>query len=122
MMRTTITVSGIRCYAHHGCMEEEGIIGGEYVVDVAVECDLAASMLSDDLNDTVDYVMVTEVVKKEMAIRSKLIEHVGGRILTALDARITNPKQITLEIKKIAPPINADVAAAIFRVTANFGG
>ena len=120
-MRTTITVSGIRCYAYHGCMEEEGIIGGEYVVEVTIECDLAASMLSDDLNDTVDYVMVTEVVKKEMAIRSKLIEHVGGRILTALDARIPKPKQITLEIKKITPPINADVAAAIFRVTSNFG-
>lgn len=120
MMRTTITVSGIRCYAHHGCMEEEGLIGGEYVVDVTVECDLASSMRSDDLNDTVDYVMVTEVVKQQMAIRSKLIEHVGGRIMQSLDKRISSPKQISLEIKKINPPINADVAAAIFRLTADF--
>ena len=32
-----IYVENIRCYSYHGCLEEETVIGGNYVVDVVVD-------------------------------------------------------------------------------------
>ncbi|NBP29820.1 MAG: dihydroneopterin aldolase, partial [Flavobacteriia bacterium] len=78
-MKHKIHVRGIRCYAFHGCMEEEARIGGHYVVDVGIDTDFSKAAASDELSETVDYCAVQRIVEEEMAIRSKLIEHVGQR-------------------------------------------
>ena len=79
-----IEVNGIRVFAYHGCLAEEGRIGGHYQVDVRVEGDLAPSRDQRPLGHTVDYGRVTAIVKEQMAQRSNLIEHVARRILDAL--------------------------------------
>ena len=76
-----IYLKNIRLYAFHGCMDEEEKIGSDYVVNVFVDTDLSHSSLSDDLKDTVDYVALHAIVKKEMSIRAKLLEKVADRIL-----------------------------------------
>lgn len=119
-MKTSITIQGIRCYAYHGCMDEEGFIGGEYFVDVTVTADLMKSVETDDLEHTVDYVMVSDVVREQIAVRSKLIEHVAGRILDALQKKIPGKKHIELKIKKLRPPVNGDVEAAVFCISDDF--
>ena len=111
MTENKIEVNGMRMWAHHGCMEEEAIIGQEYLVDVRIWVDLTPSAESDDLAQTVDYVDVHRVCAREMAIRSKLVEHVAGRILKALRAELllTNTiDRIEVEITKFAPPIGGD--------------
>jgi 7,8-dihydroneopterin aldolase/epimerase/oxygenase len=108
-MKTTIAIEGIDCYAFHGCLEEEAKIGGRYRVDVLIEKDVEKSVWSDKLEDTVDYVLVNNIVKEQMALRSKLIEHVGGRILSALAVSITGKKTIELKIIKFNPPVNGAV-------------
>lgn len=106
-----IDVLGQRFYAHHGCMEEEAIIGQEYLVDVRIWVDLTPSAESDDLVQTVDYVDVHRICAREMATRSKLVEHVAGRILKALRAELPLTEaidRIEVEITKFAPPIGGD--------------
>ena len=90
-------------------MDEEARIGGDYLVHVELTADLVPSMVSDDLNDTVDYVAVHDIVRREMAIRSKLIEHVAGRILHALHRELRGIDRAQVEVVKIAPPIGGDV-------------
>lgn len=107
----TIRVSNIRLRANHGCMDEEARIGGDYLVHVELTADLVPSMVSDDLNDTVDYVAVHEIVRREMAIRSKLIEHVAGRILHALRRELNGINHASVEVVKLSPPIGGDVAS-----------
>ena len=46
MTQNRIEVNGLRVWAHHGCMEEEAVIGQEYRVDVTLWVDLAASAAS----------------------------------------------------------------------------
>ena len=69
-----IQVYGIRTYAYHGCLEEEKIIGGNYIVDVDVFCDFKSAAIEDDLNKTIDYVDVKDIVVLEMKSPFKLIE------------------------------------------------
>lgn len=104
-----IRVDGIRVRANHGCLPEEGIIGGDYIVNVRIDVDFSPSVKSDELNDTVDYCVVFELVKQEMAIRSKLIEHVAHRILTQLRNRYPAVNKFQVEVVKIVPPMNGPV-------------
>jgi dihydroneopterin aldolase len=104
-----ILVEGIKLYAYHGCLDEEAIIGADYIVDVIIETDFSNAAQTDDLTKTVDYVIVYNIVKAEMAIRSKLIEHVAKRILDSIKKEF--PALTTTEVKvtKMNPPMNGHV-------------
>jgi dihydroneopterin aldolase len=108
-MKHKIEVNGIQLYAFHGCLDEEARIGGNYQVDIKISTDFTEAALTDDLTKTVDYVAVNKIVVEEMAIRSKLIEHVGLRIINRLKTEITHPANYSVRIIKISPPINGDV-------------
>ena len=104
-----VKVSNIRVYAHHGCLKEETAIGSGYLVNVSVDADLTKASISDKLSDTVDYVHINHIVKEEMKIPSKLLEHVGKRILDRIFLEIKIVKKAEVEVSKINPPIGGDV-------------
>ena len=108
-MKHTIEVNGIKLYAFHGCLPEEGKIGGNYIVDVSLQTDFTEAAISDELIKTVDYVDINKIVKEEMAIRSKLIEHVGQRIFNRIKKEVQNVDKLKIKVVKICPPINGDV-------------
>lgn len=108
-MLNVVELNGVRLYAHHGCLPEETAIGGHYTVDVAVYTDFTRAAETDELIDTVDYVVLNRIVKEEMAIPSKLIEHVGKRILDRVYGELKSIQRVKVKITKICPPINGDV-------------
>lgn len=108
-MQHIIEVNGIKCYAHHGCLPEETAIGGHYIVDVEIHTNFSLAALEDDLSLTIDYVKVNAIVVEEMAIPSKLIEHVGQRIVNRLKDELQTIELLSVKIVKLSPPINGDV-------------
>lgn len=109
MALTKIQIQGIKLYAYHGCMKEESIIGGNYIVDICLEADLSKAERTDKLEQTIDYVTVHEIVKKEMLISSKLIEHVAKRILDKLKETFSQAVTVEVKVTKLNPPIPGDV-------------
>ena len=101
-----ITVEGIRVFAYHGHLPEEAILGGHFIVSVWVTADTAEVEKTDDLNHTVDYVRIIEIVKEQMAIRSNMIEHPAKRIVDAI-LPLYKVKKVKVEVEKIQPPIDA---------------
>ena len=106
-----IKLKNIRTFSYHGCLVEEGKIGSDYKVDLEIKTDLRRSSLSDNLKDTVDYVLLNQIVVEEMAIRSHLLEHVANRIITRIFAEIASVSRIIVAVSKINPPIGGDVEA-----------
>ena len=104
-----VEIRGIRCYAHHGCMDEETTIGGYFEVDVLLYCNFKPSALNDDLTKTINYVTVNEIVETEMAKPYKLIETAGYRILERCQSSFSILTKTRIEIRKINPPIDGDV-------------
>ena len=100
-----IQVNNIKLYANHGCLNEEAMIGSWYRVDIEVDVDLTKSSISDDLEDTVDYVQLNHIVKEEMVIRSKLLEEVANRILDRFFLELKMIKSATVSVAKLNPPI-----------------
>ncbi|MFM6945664.1 MAG: dihydroneopterin aldolase [Flavobacteriales bacterium] len=119
-MKHQIEVNGIQLYAYHGCLEEEGRVGGHYVVDVSMTTNFLAAATHDELSQTIDYVDVNRIVAQEMAIRSKLIEHVGHRISRRIHNELKGVEKLKVKIIKKCPPINGDVqnVAIVIKSTA----
>jgi len=105
-----IRLKNIKIYAFHGCLVEEGKIGSDYLVNLSVKANLSKAASTDSLKDTVDYVHLQKIVKEEMAIRSKLLEHVGQRIIDRIFGELSLVNQVKVSVSKVNPPIGGDVA------------
>jgi 7,8-dihydroneopterin aldolase/epimerase/oxygenase len=107
----TIYLENIQLFSHHGCLEEETVIGSDYRVDLWIDSSLEKASKSDALEDTVDYVYLNRVVEEEMAIASKLLEHVGQRIINRIFSESLMVQKIKISIAKVNPPIGGHVAS-----------
>ena len=106
----SIKLKNIRVYAYHGCLDEEGHIGSDYLVNLKVKADLTQASKTDSLADTVDYVLLQSIVRKEMAFRSKLLEHVAERIMDSVLTKSEMVREVKVSVAKRNPPIGGDVA------------
>lgn len=104
-----IKLKDIKIYAYHGCLNEENLIGGEYLVNLSVFSNLKKSSLSDELKDTIDYVSLLDIVKKEMLSPSKLLENVVKRVVDKIFLVFPKINKVSLEVSKLNPPINGNV-------------
>lgn len=110
-------ISGIECYAFHGCLSEETLIGCRYSVDILFSADLHDAVKNDELSKTIDYVLVNDLVKKEMSMPSKLIEHVAGRIHKSMLSQFPYCNHIKVSITKHQPPVHGYVQKAVFSIS-----
>ena len=98
--------------AFHGVMAQERRVGALFEVTLRVGLPLSAAMESDALTDTIDYAALYQIVSREIAVPSQLLEHVGGRIVRAVEAAAPQAKSIDLWITKKNPPMGADCEGA----------
>lgn len=106
-----IAVEGMEFFAHHGCFREEQIIGTRFVVDVYIETETSEAEMSDDLHKTVNYQAVYGLVKEEMEIRSKLLEHVARRILDRIRKDFPQVEACRVKVSKLNPPVGGKVGS-----------
>lgn len=104
-----IHIEGMEFYAYHGFYSAEQLIGNRYLCDLSFYCDFEQATQSDELEGTIDYQAVYELIKKEMMVKSKLLEHVAGRIVNALKQTYPGIENIELKLSKLRPPINGVV-------------
>ncbi len=102
---TTISIEGMEFFAYHGCFPEENIIGTRFVLDLYLETNTNEAEVSDELSKTVNYMEVYQIVKKQMAIKSNLLEHVGRRIIDEVKACFPQVAQVEVKVKKMNPPL-----------------
>lgn len=104
-----IIVENIKIFSNHGCLDEEALIGSDYLVDLKIEADLSKSAQTDDLKDTVDYVHLNKIVKEEVIQRSKLLETVAERILVRIGKELPMVEYAKVKLSKMNPPIGGNV-------------
>lgn len=109
---TKIFLRQLRFHAFHGVLDQERRVGNDYVINVVAECDFAHAMQTDELEDTVNYAEIYRVVKEEMAVPSKLLEHVAGRIGKRLFNEFPSLQSLDISIMKVNPPFGADCEGA----------
>lgn len=117
-MKTKIELTNMRFYAYHGVLPQEREIGNMFVVDMTLEADITAACKSDEVEDTINYAEVFELVKKEMQQPSKLLEHVAGRIMEGVKAEFPQVSSLRVSVAKMNPPVGGEMEKAAIVLTA----
>lgn len=96
-------------HAFHGCLEQEQQSGNTFLVTLSMELDTQLAGKTDELDHTLNYQLVYNVVKREMEIPSKLIEHVGQRILNEVFNEFPQIQGLEVKLSKLNPPLGGIV-------------
>jgi len=106
---TRITLENMEFHAYHGCLEHEQQLGNTFIVTLSMEFDTSLAGATDELVHTLNYQLVYDVVKAQMKIPSKLIEHVGQRIVDTLFAAFPQIQVLAVKLSKMNPPLGGKV-------------
>lgn len=101
---------------NHGVYEFEQKKNTTFEVNLTIYYDFSVSMQSDQLEDTLDYQVIYELISKEMLVRANLIEHIAYRMVESVSTEFEGIKKLKLEISKINPPIQGDIEKTEFEV------
>ena len=101
-----IELEGMEFKAYHGCLEQEKVRGNSLTVDFRGEMDLKKASETDDLNDTVNYGEIYEIVADEMSMPSELLENVAGRIVREIERRFPQFISFSVRVSKKRPPVD----------------
>lgn len=114
-----ISLENMEFHAFHGVLEHENQLGNTFLVSVSMEVDTDKAGNSDELHDTLNYQLVYNVVKEQMSIPSKLIEHVGQRILDAVFNAFPQISELNVHLSKLNPPLGAKVQRVSIELNKN---
>ena len=104
-----ITLSGMEFFSHHGYYDDEITRGNKFVVDLEIELDTSRPAASDELEEALNYELIDELVKAEMAVRSNLLEHAAQRMANKIKHEFPEIDKVALTLAKFNPPLKGIV-------------
>lgn len=107
-----ISLNNMRFYAYHGVEPQERTVGAWYLINLTMCADISKSLQSDDLKDTLNYAQAARIIKEEMQVPSKLMEHVAGRVVQRLQQEFPSLQRLSFTIAKENPPVCAECNSA----------
>ena len=111
-MKTSLKLNDMRFFAYHGVLPQETKVGNYYIVNIHIDADLSSACKSDNVDDTINYAVIYNLVKSEMEKPSKLLEHVAMRILSSIKKSFPHILSIEVRLAKNNPPIRGEVKSA----------
>lgn len=113
-----ILLKDLRFYAYHGVFENERSTGNEFIVNLSVSIPFKTEIEEDDLEATVSYADLYEIVEKEMKKPRKLLETVTAGVYNQIHLKYPQVTGGFISIEKVRPPIPDMIGSA--KVTLNF--
>lgn len=103
-----ISLNRLRFHARHGVLPQERATGGEFIVSVRAKYLFDKALESDNVDDTINYTEIFEIINKEMLTPSCLLEHLAGRIGRSIFNRMPMIESLDITVEKTNPPMGAD--------------
>lgn len=108
-MTSKIILENLKIYAYHGVLPEETKIGTYYIINAELHADLEKATQSDDLQDTINYAEVNDIIHQEMTIPSQLLERVIGRIISKIEIQFPQVTFVKIKLTKTRPPMQGEM-------------
>lgn len=115
--KSNIFLQDIHFHAFHGVFEQERKVGNDFRIDIKLTYDITKACLTDNLDETISYADVYQILKEEMDKPSLLLEHVAHRIVQHLFESLQGVDEIYLCLAKRNPPMGADIKEAGIEMT-----
>jgi len=109
MKKSVIELENMEFYAFHGCYEQEKRVGNRFIVNLKFTTDATLAAASDNVSDTVSYLDVYGVVKRQMEITSDILENVVDRILSSLAEAFPAIETMSVKVSKMTPPLGGQI-------------
>lgn len=103
-----VFLKNVRFRAFHGVLPQERLVGGDFLLNLRVGYPIEKGMESDEVEDTLNYAALFDLVRQEMNKPSQLLEHVAGRIVKTIMEAFPDVTSVDLELTKLNPPMGAD--------------
>ena len=100
----TIKLKQLRFFAHHGLYEEERKVSNEFIVDLEVTFESPVAVVTK-MSETINYIKLYELVKKQMLQPTDLIETLAMQITDRIHQLYSQVKKISITITKKYPPV-----------------
>ncbi len=101
-----IILMGLEFHGKHGCFPEEKKYSQKFIVDGVLHLDLEKAMLSDNLQNTVNYGEVFELIRIQVEEKNyNLIEKLTMEIIRDIFNYSELIQEITLKLIKPTPPV-----------------
>lgn len=113
----TVALRDVKCHALHGYYPEEQLIGCYFVIDVEVKFN--ANSETENLDKTVNYEVLNQIIIDEMAKTQKLLETVVMNILNAVRSNYPFLISGTVGIKKLNPPMQGEIGHSYVALSFN---
>ena len=107
--KSRILIEDLKIFAKHGVLQEENVVGTYYLVNLEIEANIWKASQTDALEDTINYAEINEIIHQEMAIPSKLLEHVIGRIFSKLEQNFPQITAMKIKLTKVNPPMKGEM-------------
>jgi dihydroneopterin aldolase len=112
-----VELRGISIYTHHGVTEAEREVGQRLEVDVSFDVPECDAVLTDRVEDTVDYSQVCDIVVLAATERSyRTLERLGQVICERLMERF-DVRSVHVRAAKPEPPLPVTVGEAAVEVS-----
>ena len=108
-----ITLEGIEFFAYHGFYQEERKTGNRYSVDITVDANLSQAAEEDNLKETINYEKLYQMVSEEMQQPSKLLEHIGHRLIEQAFHDFPEISAVEVSVSKFNPPVGGVCRRAV---------
>jgi dihydroneopterin aldolase len=99
-----IHIKKAKFYGYHGVDAGEDVLGGAFEVSVTVTYNPTNTPVNN-LDDTIDYTRVLDLVKARMTKPTLLLETLATEIASEIIAKFQNATVATISIFKLHPPI-----------------
>ncbi len=105
----TIQLHDMEFYAYHGVLEEEKQKGNTFLVNIHLQIPVPEACHTDQLDDTLNYQIIYDIVAEEMNTPSELLEHLVWRIRVHLLTEFPQISQLRVRVSKKNPPLGGNV-------------
>lgn len=107
-----ISLTGMDFHAFHGHYDLEQQTGSHFLVGLEIDTRLGSVIEDDEVESTVNYLTVYEIVRCVMQRKQRTIERVALNIIEALEERFPQIVQVECRVEKLAPPLGGKCRSA----------
>jgi dihydroneopterin aldolase len=118
-MSDLITIKGIKGFGYHGIFDFERRDGQDFYVDIEIALNLQEACKSDNLEDSIDYGLLTTIAREEIEGEPvNLIERLAGKIADRIISQFPQSNSVSVTVHKPSAPVSedfADIAVTVVR-------
>lgn len=109
-MSDLISIKGIKAFGYHGIFDFERRDGQDFFVDIELSIDLQSASKSDDLQDSIDYGLLSAIAHQEIEGEPvNLIERLAGKIADRILGEFPQATSLAITVHKPLAPVKEEV-------------